>query len=98
MAKQPRRRFSEKGLTKGQLRKLNALRKSLGQEIADKAFVEWLETLGSEKMVSVDKNAEAIAETLATLIKNKKLKIPRGGYLITRWRDQVIVKPASTKK
>jgi len=98
VAKQPKRRLSEKGLTKGQLRKLNALRKSLGTEIAEKAFAEWLETLGSEKMVSVDKNAEAIAETLATQIKNKKLKIPRGGYLITRWRDQVIVKPAPTKK
>ena len=29
-------------MTKGQVRKLNALRKSLGNQIADKAFKEWL--------------------------------------------------------
>ena len=98
MAKQPRRRFNEKDLTKGQLRKLNALRKSLGLEIADKAFAEWLKELGSEKMARIDKNAQAIADALAQLIKDKKIKFPRGGYLVTRWRDQVIVKPAGPKK
>ena len=33
--------FRERDLTKGQLRKLTALRKSLGKGIADKAFAEW---------------------------------------------------------
>ena len=31
-------------LTKGQTRKLNALRKSLGNEIADDAFAKWMKT------------------------------------------------------
>ena len=34
--------INEKTLTKGQLRKLNALRKSLGTKIADRAFTHWL--------------------------------------------------------
>lgn len=98
MAKQPRRRIREKDLTKGQLRKLNALRKSLGKEIADKAFAEWLEEVGTERKTAVDKNAQAVADALSQLIKDKKITFPRGGYRVTRWRDQVIVKPASPKK
>ena len=34
--------INEKSLSKGQLRKLNALRKSLGDKIADTAFAQWL--------------------------------------------------------
>ena len=41
--------FKERDLTKGQLRKLTALRKSLGEEIADKAFAEWLASLPEAK-------------------------------------------------
>jgi len=90
--------FDEKKLTKGQLRKLNALRKSLGTEIADKAFAEWLKKIGSDKIAPVDQNVELVAEALSSLIKNKKLKVPRGGFLVTRWRDKIIVKPAVPKK
>lgn len=98
MAKRPGARIHEKDLTKGQLRKLNALRKSLGKDIADKAFAEWLSEVGTEREVLVDKNAQLIAESIMQLIKTKKLKFPRGGYHVTRWRDQVIVKPAAAKK
>ncbi len=83
--------FDEKALTKGQLRKLNALRKSLGEEIADKAFAEWLETVGEELAVAEDKNAILIAEALEPLVLKNKLKIPRGGYLVRRGRKRVIV-------
>ncbi len=47
--------FKERDLTKGQLRKLTALRKSLGKEIADKAFAEWLASVPEGKPESVDK-------------------------------------------
>ena len=76
-------------LTKGQARKLSALRKSLGKRIADKAFVEWIE-LGAES-APVDKNAELIAETLKPLILSGKLRFPREGYHITRGRGCVLV-------
>ena len=32
-------------LTKGQIRKLNALRKSVGDDIAEDAFGKWMKTL-----------------------------------------------------
>ena len=36
--------IDEATLTKGQRRKLNALRKSVGDGIAERAFIEWLST------------------------------------------------------
>ena len=35
--------INEKTLTKGQLRKLNSLRKPLGDKIANRAFARWME-------------------------------------------------------
>ncbi len=82
--------FDEGTLTKGQLRKLNALRKSLGDTIADEAFAKWLKH-DSEFTKSEDRNAALIANALEPLVKAKKLKIPRGGYLVKRGRGRVIV-------
>lgn len=87
--------FDEKQLTKSQLRKLNALRKSLGDEIAEKAFAEWLKTSAVEQ-APTDKNAEMIADALVQLIDKNKLRISRGGYLVTRGRGRVIVTPAGS--
>ena len=42
MVKKATQNFSENDLSKGQLRKLIALRKSLGTDIANKAFGEWI--------------------------------------------------------
>ena len=35
--------IDETGLTKGQVRKLNALRKSVGDDLAEEVFAKWLE-------------------------------------------------------
>ena len=35
--------IDENGLTKGLVRKLNALRKSVGDDLADEVFAKWLE-------------------------------------------------------
>ena len=83
--------FKERDLTKGQLRKLTALRKSLGKEIADKAFAEWLASVPEGKPISVDKNAEAIAELLNAPVVAGKIKLPRGGYVVRRGRGRVVV-------
>ena len=83
-------------LTKGELRKLSALRKSVGPDIGDKAFVEWLKRAEAGKSAPVDKNAVLIAEAIGAVIKDKKLSIPREGYLITRGRGRVIVTRADT--
>ena len=82
--------FTESELTKGQIRKLNALRKSIGEEIAHKAFADWL-TSRPEAVEVVDKNAELIAEILVDKINQGKLRIPRGGYLVRRGRGRVVV-------
>lgn len=80
-----------KGLTKGQLRKLNALKKSVGDDIGEKAFVEWLKTAQKPEKVEVDRNADLIASAVEDLIKKHKLVIPNGGYLLKRGRGRAIV-------
>ena len=81
----------EKSLSKGQLRKLTALRKSLGDEIADRAFAEWLANSDGAPSAGADRNAETIADTLTQLATDGKLTIPRGGYVVRRGRGRVIV-------
>ena len=88
-------RVDEKSLTKGQLRKLNALRKSLGPDIGEKAFSEWYETMGAETTAPQDRNAQLIVDAVADLIHKKGLRIPRGGYLLTRGRGRVIINRAA---
>lgn len=84
--------LDESALTKGELRKLNALRKSVGEKLGEKTFAEWLKKRGAAKNTpSEDKDAALIAEALVKLIDEKKLRIPRGGYLVTRGRGRVIV-------
>ena len=56
MAKQ----IDESSLTKGQARKLNALRKSLGEEIADRAFLEWLASQPAAAGSAPDDNATLV--------------------------------------
>ncbi len=86
--------FRDRDLTKGNLRKLTALRKSLGKDIADKAFAEWLISLPEEKPTSTDKNADAIADLLNGPVLEKKIKLPRGGYVVRRGRGRVVVERA----
>ena len=88
--------FDEKSLTKGQLRKLNALRKSVGEEIGTTAFAKWLAAQPTEPKEPADKNAEQIATAFESLIEAKKLHIPRGGYLVKRGRGRVVVTRADT--
>ncbi len=84
-------KFRERDLNKGQLRKLTARRKSLGKGIADNAFAEWLASTPAVKTEATDKTAEAIAELLNGPVLAKKIKLPRGGYLVRRGRGRVVV-------
>ena len=74
-------------LTKGQLRKLTALRKSLGNEIADKAFSEWLENQPSKsrsKSSTSDPVAVKLVASLAHLQNDKTFKLGNKGYAVKR--------------
>ncbi len=85
--------IDERALTKGQLRKLRALRKSVGDGIAERAFAEWLASqAGSAE--KTDANATTIVDMLWPLVEQGTLAIPRGGYLIRRGRGRIIVETA----
>ncbi len=77
--------IDEKALTKGEIRKLNALRKSIGDTLADDAFSKWLKQKTSAKSVDrVDPVAEKIAEAVKPLAKDKSINLGRYGYSIRR--------------
>jgi len=94
MAKKSEIAEIEKNLTKGQLRKLNALRQSVGPAIGERAFVKWLKKANSEKGTEGDRNADLIAEAVHGVISDRRLRIPRGGYLLRRVRGWVLVERA----
>ena len=89
----PRRKFviDEKALSKGELRKLNALRKSIGPELAEDAFAKWYQQKDTGTSVG-DPNVEVIETALGKVI--DKLRFPRGGgYQVRRGRGRIIVEP-----
>ena len=71
-------------LTKGQTRKLNALRKSLGNEIADDAFAKWMESQTKELTIQIDPVAEKIKVALSSLVHDKAFRLGSKGYNIKR--------------
>ncbi len=84
--------IDEAALTKGELRKLNALRKSIGDKIGEQAFSKWLKSKPNAGAAATrDRNAELITEALGNLVQSGGLQIPRGGYVVTRGRGRVIV-------
>ncbi len=83
--------IDEGALSKGNLRKLNALRKSLGPAIADEAFAKWLDR--AVEAPQADENAEVISNALWPLVQEGRLSIRRGGYIVRRGRKRVIVEP-----
>ncbi len=80
-------------LSKMEVRKLNALRRSIGDELGNKAFAEWHRNKPAPaKAKPTDKTAEAIAKAVEGLISGGKFKsLPRGGYIVKRGRGRVVV-------
>ena len=92
--------IQESKLNKGHQRKLQALRKSLGNEIADEAFSKWLKTTASAKKEApkIDPVAVRLARCIAKEDKKKKLKLPRSGYNVRRGFQGVIIVEAAPAK
>ena len=84
--------IDESTLTKGQVRKLTALKRSVGDEIGERAFAEWLALQGAGQ--EPDGNAAMIVDTLWPMVQEGRLAIPRGGYRIRRGRGRIIVEAA----
>ena len=73
-------------LTKGQIRKRNALRNSLGNKIADQAFAKWIK---AEKSAAAKKapKRDAVVEKIAAALKSlssKNINLGTYGYTIRR--------------
>lgn len=81
--------INESELTKGQLRKLNALRKSIGEKLGEEAFKKWqAQQIAQEEEEKVDPVAETILEALKPLEKDKSLNLGRYGYSVKRARGK----------
>jgi hypothetical protein len=71
-------------LTKGQVRKLNALRKSVGDDIADDAFGKWMKTQSKTPKEVRDPVADALVAALSNLTSDKSFKLGNKGYVVRR--------------
>jgi hypothetical protein len=75
-------------LTKGQVRKLNALRKSVGNDIAEDAFGKWMKTQSKAPKEARDPVADALVVALSNLISDKSIKLGNKGYVVRRARGK----------
>ena len=71
-------------LTKGQVRKLNALRKSVGNDIAENAFGKWMKIQSKTPKEVRDPVADALVAALANLTSDKSFKLGNMGYVVRR--------------
>ena len=71
-------------LTKGQIRKLNALRKSVGDDIADVAFGKWMKSQPKAPNEVRDPVADALVAALSHLKSDKSFKLGNKGYIVRR--------------
>ena len=71
-------------LTKGQVRKLNALRKSVGNDIAENAFGKWMKIQSKTPKVVRDPVADALVAALSNLQNDKSFKLGNKGYVVRR--------------
>lgn len=79
----------EKALNKGQVRKLNALRKSVGNDLAEDVFNKWMKRQASDKPVEkADPVAEKLVAALAGLEKDNGFRLGNQGYTVRRARGK----------
>ena len=71
-------------LTKGQIRKLNSLRKSVGNDIADVAFAKWMVNQSKTPKEVVDPVADALIAAIANLKDDKTFRLGMKGYVVRR--------------
>ena len=77
--------IDETGLHKGLVRKLNALRKSVGDDLADEVFAKWLERQAASQAKSrPDPVAMKIVEALAGFENDPKFNLGNHGYTLRR--------------
>ena len=76
--------IDQSNLTKGQIRKLNALRKSVGDDIAEEAFGKWMVNQSKTPKEVRDPVADALVAALSRLKSDKSFKLGNKGYVVRR--------------
>ena len=90
-----KRLIDERRLTKMQIRKLNALRKSVGSKIGEEAFLKWFETQ-EQPVDGIDHNIEVIAKAVSRI--RSQLRFQRGcAYILRQGKGRVIVEAAAIR-
>lgn len=81
--------IDENELTKGQLSKLNALRKSVGEDLAEDVFAKWMKRRSAARPAEKpDPVAEKLKAVLAGLEKDAGFRLGNQGYTIRRARGK----------
>ena len=74
-------------LTKGEIRKLNAAKKMLGDSVGENAFAQWYATK-PESVIKDDPIAQQIVQALDRFKNDKKFKLGNRGYIVKRTRGK----------
>ena len=81
--------INESKLTKGQVRKLNALRKSVGDALGEEVFGKWLaQQVKASAAPKPDPVAVKIQEALAAYAGDVRFRLGNYGYTIRRARGK----------
>ena len=80
--------IDEIALTKGQARKLTALRRSVGDELGEEVFGKWLAQQAAASAPRADPVAAKIEEALAGFAGDRKFNLGVYGYTIRRARGK----------
>ena len=76
--------IDESTLTKGQIRKLYALRKSVGDKIAEDAFGKWMKSQTKTTKEVRDPIADALVTALDQFKDDKTFRLGAKGYVVRR--------------
>ena len=80
--------MDESKLTKGQQRKLNALRKSVGDELGEEVFGMWMARQAAAVAPKADPVAARIEEALAEFADDRSFNLGVYGYTVRRARGK----------
>lgn len=80
--------IDEGTLTKGQSRKLNALRRYVGDKLGEEVFTKWLAQQAAASASKADPVAVKIEEALAGFAKDRSFNLGVYGYTIRRTRGK----------
>ena len=80
--------IDESRLTKGQLRKLKGLRKSVGDELGEEVFGKWIARQAAAVAQKADPVAARIEEALAGFADDRSFNLGVYGYTVRRARGK----------